>query len=668
MSLFSELKRRNVFRVAAAYIVTAWLIAQVAELGLEAFEAPAWVLKTFILLLFLGFPVALIFAWAFELTPDGLKREREVDRSQSVTADTGRKLDRVIIAAMGLIIVLLVGERFIFSGESTRTSRDKAVTAPAATAPSVEEAGSPGTGPAGTIPKVPEKSVAVLPFADLSQSQDYEWFVDGLTEEVLNALAQTPDLLVSSRTSSFRYKDTDLPIVQIAKELGVAHVLEGSVRRGEKRIRVTAQLIRASDGFHVWSESYDRDEQDIIAIQEDLAREIATALQTSMDPEALAEMSRVGTQSVEAYLEFLRGQSAFSPNTRDPVAARRQSYESYERARELDPGFARAHYLAARFWQAELKANNLLATITGMTPEEMQARFHARIDAAIRAADNDLDRDLYRATKAVVELRIREALQLLEAYSVQRPGDMQAGHELGVTAVWAEEPGIARAALDRSWDSAMTSDIAAVAYLERAYRFVGDPKIAERVATLVRHWRGSPGVLYQGHRALLWAGQTDLAGWAAEQLLAFALGFDVGPALVRARQACLEGDRATAEAVLADLDPDDDRIRGIRWHILLLLGRREQATDVLRPLASDAVPYRLAGQLGYPYFDPRPFPSLMRALEREGIDRPPPVEIPFACPPPDDAQAASDATRGRIPALGNRGQGLGPAATAQARS
>jgi TolB-like protein len=150
-----------------------------------------------------------------------------------------------------------------------------------------------------------DKSVAVLPFADLSQNQDQEWFADGLAEEILNALARTPDLLISARTSTFAYKGTDKDIPTIAKELGVAHVLEGSVRRAGERIRVTAQLIRAVDGFHLWSQNYDRDATDIIEIQEDLAIQIANALETTMDPESLTDMVRVGTSSVEAYQAYI---------------------------------------------------------------------------------------------------------------------------------------------------------------------------------------------------------------------------------------------------------------------------------------------------------------------------------------------------------------------------
>lgn len=669
MSLFRELNRRNVFRVAAAYIVTGWLLAQVAELGLDAFEAPAWVLKAFILLLVLGFPVALIFSWVYELTPSGLKREADVDRSQSITGATAHKLDRVIIAAMALVIVLLAGERFLFHGAEQAPAVEQDRTESAEYARPAAETVAPQAASPDKGPNVPEKSVAVLPFADLSQSQDYEWFVDGLTEEVLNALAQTPDLLVSSRTSSFRYKATDLDVTRIAEELGVAHVLEGSVRRSGDRIRVTAQLIRSSDGFHVWSETYDRNMQDIIQIQEDLAREIAMALETSMDPEALAEMSRVGTKSVEAYLEFIRGQSALTTRSRDPVGDRKRSYQHHERARELDPEFARAHYLAARFWQVELGSNNLLPVTAGKKPREMLDEFNVRIDAAIRSAETGVERGLYRATKALVELRIRDALRLMQQYVADRPGDQVARRALIQVAVWAEEKEIGRRQMDEIWKTATVSEESGMAYVSNGYRFVDDPEVADRLVAVVQQFPDSPAVLYQGHRALLWAEKNRAAAEAAHQLLAFSIESSIGPDLARARQACANGGRTTVEDILASLNPDDDRQRGFRWHLLLLLGRPDEATEVLQPLFSGGVPYRVANLLFYPQFDARPFPSLMQVLEREGIDRPPPAEIPFACPPPESDGAASDASlvspSGRLAGSGGNGKLVVPETAAQ---
>src|SRR5210317_1310220 len=325
MSLFAELKRRNVFRVGIAYALAGWVVLQAADFALDLIDAPNWVIQVFVIAVAAGLPLALVFAWAYEMTPEGIRREKKVDPDQSITRTTGRKLDRMIIGLLVLVIVLLGVERAFFA-VSTVAEVD--------------------------VPK----SIAVLPFADMSQSQDQGWFADGLAEEILNALVKVPDLQVTARTSSFQYKGSDQSISEIAKELGVAHVLEGSIRSGANRIRVTAQLIRASDDFHLWSQNYDRDVDDMISIQEDLAFNIANALETSMDPQALAEMARVGTTSVDAYREYLRGVEAVldSFNVSHGAELQRAAYEHFERARSIDPGFADAHFRAANYWSLEL--------------------------------------------------------------------------------------------------------------------------------------------------------------------------------------------------------------------------------------------------------------------------------------------------------------------------
>jgi TolB-like protein len=273
MSLFAELKRRNVVRVGIAYAVIGWILAQIAEFAFENFGAPEWVLKSVVVVILLGLPLALFFAWAFEITPEGVKREEDVDRSQSITHSTGRKLDFVIIGAL----VLALGY-FIWERQSIPEPVEKIAAVDA-----VEESAPSGVGqdPARS-PVV--RSIAVLPFVNMSSDQEQEWFSDGLTEELLNALARTPDLLVAARTSSFKFKGSTEDIPTIASALGVAHILEGSVRSGGDQLRVTAQLIRASDGFHLWSQSYDRNPEDVIAIQEEIAIEIATALETAFGP------------------------------------------------------------------------------------------------------------------------------------------------------------------------------------------------------------------------------------------------------------------------------------------------------------------------------------------------------------------------------------------------
>ncbi|MCZ6810108.1 MAG: adenylyl cyclase, partial [Proteobacteria bacterium] len=253
-SLFNELKRRNVFRVALVYIVAAWLLLQVADVVLNNIESPNWVFQTILLLVTLGFPFAVIFAWAFELTPEGLKKEKDVDRSQSITQVTGRKLDFTIIAVLVLALGYFAYDKFRIDsgqGETLATASTQA-----------EESSETDT---------PEMSIAVLPFVNMSSDPEQEFFSDGISEELLNMLAQFPGLRVAARTSSFQFKGTNQDIAKIADTLNVAHILEGSVRKSGTKLRITAQLIKAADGFHLWSHSYDRELDDIFAVQDEIA-------------------------------------------------------------------------------------------------------------------------------------------------------------------------------------------------------------------------------------------------------------------------------------------------------------------------------------------------------------------------------------------------------------
>jgi TolB-like protein len=224
-----------------------------------------------------------------------IKKEKDVDRTQSIVKHTGRKLDYTIIAVLAVALAY-----YVYDDVAGPQSQHEISPGP------VTDLAAARSDDSDTIV---DKSIAVLPFVNLSSDQEQEWFADGLTEEVLNALTKARDLLVTARTSSFKFKGTNQEIPEIAKQLGVAHILEGSVRKGGDRIRVTAQLIRAEDGFHLWSETYDRDETDVISIQEDLAMAIAGALKTAMDPEALAAMMSAGTRSVPAYEAYLEGQA-----------------------------------------------------------------------------------------------------------------------------------------------------------------------------------------------------------------------------------------------------------------------------------------------------------------------------------------------------------------------
>ena len=338
MSFFGELKRRNVFRVAIAYLVASWLVIQLTDILVPMLTLPEWVSRFIFLLLVVLFIPTLIAAWALELTPDGIKLEKNVDRSSSVTPQTGKKLNGMIIGVLALAVVLLLVDKVWLSGQGTAEV---------------------------TATSTVDKSVAVLPFADLSQAQDQEWFADGLAEEILNALARTPDLLISARTSTFAYKGTDKDIPTIANELGVAHVLEGSVRRAGERIRVTAQLIRAADGFHLWSQNYDRDATDVIEIQEDLAIQIANALETTMDPESLADMVRVGTSSVTAYQAYIHGTGlrARSLLENNPLKMT-EAYEYFEEARAIDePTFPATITRQEVLWETKLSGSDTIEVL-----------------------------------------------------------------------------------------------------------------------------------------------------------------------------------------------------------------------------------------------------------------------------------------------------------------
>ena len=313
IKLFEELKRRNVIRVGIAYLVAAWVVLQIADLVLENIGAPDWVMQAIMLVAALGFPLVLLVSWAFELTPEGIKREKDVDRGESITRQTAQKLDRMTVGLLFVVVLFVVAERLI----------------PAADTP--EQAAAPATS------DVAEKSIAVLAFEDLSPEGDQEYFAEGISEELLNVLAQIPDLKVAGRTSSFAFKDQKRDIREIGEILEVAHILEGSVRTSGDRIRVTAQLVKADDGFHLFSKNYDRKLTDIFEVQDDIAREITTALRSAILGDRPVEAS-VHT-SVEAYEKYLQGRQWI--HTRD----RRLMEEAsvlLDEALDIDPNYAPA--------------------------------------------------------------------------------------------------------------------------------------------------------------------------------------------------------------------------------------------------------------------------------------------------------------------------------------
>jgi TolB-like protein len=311
--LFNELKRRNVFRVAVAYLVAGWLVLQVSQLVLEAIDAPSWVIQVFLLAFGVGLPFALLFSWAYELTPEGVKLEKEVDRTKSVTSQTGQKLDQITIGMVIALIVFIAADRIFLS----------------------QVAPTPDAEITQTL--IEDKSVAVLAFEDLSQNGDQAYFAYGLSEELLNVLSQVRDLKVAGRTSSFAFKDKNIDLREIGEILNVAHILEGSVRKSGNRIRVTAQLINASDGFHLYSETFDRDLIDIFEVQDEIADKISIALQSELI--GTASVHEVTPTQIEAYDLYLIARQKIY--TRDKTEMEDAS-RLLDQALQIDPDYAPA--------------------------------------------------------------------------------------------------------------------------------------------------------------------------------------------------------------------------------------------------------------------------------------------------------------------------------------
>ena len=292
MNFITELKRRNVIRMAGLYLVGAWLLTQVAGTVLPMFGAPGWIARSVVILLALGFIPAMIFAWIFELTPDGLKRDAEVAPEESIAPQTGRKMERSILVLFAIALVFFGFDKFYLAPK-----REAALVVITSQTVKAETLASSKTA-------ISEKSIAVLPFVDMSQAKDQEYFSDGLAETTLDMLSRVPDLKVISRTSSFAFKGKLMDVREIGKKLGVAHILEGSVQQSGDTLRITAQLIRASDGAHLWSKQYDRKMADIFKIQDEVATEVVNAIQGVLPAADQQRMIGQNTGNVAAYQEY----------------------------------------------------------------------------------------------------------------------------------------------------------------------------------------------------------------------------------------------------------------------------------------------------------------------------------------------------------------------------
>ena len=393
-NLFQELSRRNVFRVGIAYGVIAWVVAQVAELALDSFDAPGWVIKTLLLLLALGAPLVMLIAWAYELTPEGVKRERDVDRSQSITHHTAHKLDYIIIGTLVVAVGLLLADKFLLREPVQASVADQAQVQ-AAARPAEQEADR----------KTSQQSIAVLPFVDMSPAKDQEYFSDGIAEELLNVLVKIKGVKVASRTSSFAFKGKDIGIPQIAEELQVDNVLEGSVRKAGDQVRITAQLIDVRTDRHLWSETYDRKLEDVFAVQDEIAQKIVEALTLTLGAGEKAALAapHQATENLEAYELFLRGRALWQRRGAENI---RRSIDLFDQATRLDPDFSRA-------WSA-LAAAHLTLPVYDLTANEAEEWGQADLFARKALA---LDPDIAEALAVMGDLtRGKGAWEEAETY------------------------------------------------------------------------------------------------------------------------------------------------------------------------------------------------------------------------------------------------------------
>jgi serine/threonine-protein kinase len=448
MSFFGELNRRNVVRMAVLYVVAGWVVLQIADVLLEPLGLPDWTFRLVLGLLLLGFPFALIFAWVFELTPEGLKRERDIGPGRSVVRQTGNKMNVAIIVLLVLAIAGLVVDRILpersvgpeRGAELERSAGPERVAAPAgeAQAATVQE-------PVAAEPPAAadEGSIAVLPFVNMSGDPDNEYFSDGLSEELLNTLVRMGGLKVTGRTSSFAFKGQSRDLREIGRLLNVANVLEGSVRKAGNRVRITAQLVKTSDGYHLWSETFDRELDDIFAIQQEIAGQVTQALHVALlggAPNAPAPVS--ATRDAQAYEEFLRGLYIWQRNPDDrEVLDRARAH--FEAALGIDAAYIDGYWGMFQVWDRMNRNGH------GAFTESLERmRFYAaELERLAPASDRTLS---VTARNALVDYDYQRSAARLEEAVARYPASAIVQGEYAAVLTILGRHGEATAAIDRA--------------------------------------------------------------------------------------------------------------------------------------------------------------------------------------------------------------------------
>ncbi|MGH8163333.1 MAG: tetratricopeptide repeat protein, partial [Rhodanobacteraceae bacterium] len=397
-NFFAELKRRNVYKVAVAYAVVGWLVIQIGSTVLPTFHAPEWVAQALVVFVLLGFPIALVLAWAFEITPEGIKLESEVPPNESITRKTGRKL---IAITIGLAVIAAS----LFALQHFRPRLTSVSVAPAA---------------AGPAP-VPEKSIAVLPFENLSSDKENAYFAEGVQDEILTRLAKVADLKVISRTSTQHFKSSPENLPQIAQQLGVANILEGSVQREPNEVRVNVQLIKAATDAHLWADIYDRKLTDIFSVESDIAKTIADTLQAKLTGSEKQLIAKAPTANKEAYELYLEGRFFWNKRTASDL---RKAAEYFNEAIAKDPNYALAYAALAQTWM-------LFPAYNGGAPKDYFPQAEAAAKKALALDETCADAHVALASlKSIYDFKNLAAIPEYERAIELDPNDATAHHWL----------------------------------------------------------------------------------------------------------------------------------------------------------------------------------------------------------------------------------------------
>lgn len=582
MSFLAELKQRKVFRVGAAYLVAAWLLVQVASIALPAFDAPAWVLRLVILLFALGFPLALLLAWALELTPDGVRL-------------AARGIGSKRMATFAAILVALAFAWYFVGQPAVRQQRLAA-----------------------------ERSIAVLPFVNMSGDPANEYFSDGLAETTLDMLAQVPDLKVIARTSSFAFKGRQADMREIGRALDAAHLLEGSVQQAGDTVRVTAQLIRVSDGSHLWSKRFDRKRADVFAIQDEIATQVVEAIQGALPAAQQARLVRKRTDNVAAYDEYLKG-IALLPGRKVPEM--RRALAHFERAIERDPAYARAYAMAGT-------TASLLQTY-GDDSAEIKQKIPRYIDRALELAP-----DLGEAW-AARGAQLQNARDFGNAEAAYRKAvELAPGYATGyqwLGEFYQDELGRMDRALPLLERATTLDPLSPIIQKEYAAGLAAVQRLGDADRVLQRLLRANPGSAVGHERlSLLRAQQGDLVGALREIRTAIRLDpevpyFPVTRCQVLAQFSAWDAAEACFDALHARLAGEQaDRLELIES---MTFGRYADALALIERLQSPP-PFERVGALLNLGRHAEAAPLLRKELARAGMDagefRTPPVaESPY---------------------------------------